>query len=145
MSGMEGPAIALLAASAASTGTGLFASRQQAKLDVASVNFEAESAKNEAAQQSFASAQGFRQALSSQLAISALRGGGGSIALQFASKSLAAMSGDAAVFERQQKTIDINKGLGISNAKSGRFGRDASAITSLLKSGIDSVNFSSGA
>jgi len=121
-----------LAITAASTAFGIKSSQQQAKIDIASTKVETAAAKNQAAQQAFEAAKGFRAALSSQLAISSLRGGGGSTARQFAAKSISNMMADATAFDQQMKFLDVASSLQISQAKAGRFSRDLSSSSSLL-------------
>ena len=132
----------MLALSAASTGLGLIGSKRQEKLDIATIRAESESAKNQAAQQALASSQGFRQALASQLAISSLRGSGGSISRQFASQSISNMLGDSRAFEQQQKSIDLGAGIQKAQAKSNKFTRNVNSIGGLLGAGVQSVNLS---
>ena len=128
----------LLAASAASTGAGLMASKQQSKLDTATLNLETSRAKEVAAEQGLASAKTFRGALSSQLALSSLQGG--SAVRQFGAESFANFLQDQGAIKSKQKFIDVSKDLGTADIKSKRFSRDVNSITSLLTSGLDAVN-----
>lgn len=131
----------LLAASAASTGAGLFASRKQSKLEQANLRLETEQAKLAGAETALASARDFRSSLASQLAISSLRSGaGGSLVRQFGSTSMANFLADQGALERKQKFIDLSSGMGSAGIKSQRFARDFSAIGSLLSSGLESIN-----
>ena len=128
----------LLAASAASTGAGLLASKQQSKLELASLNAETSRAKEVAAEQGLQSARTFRGALSSQLALSSLQGG--SAVRQFGAESFANFLQDQKAIKSKQKFLDISKDLSTAQSKSQRFSRDVNSITSLLTSGMQSVN-----
>ena len=134
----------LLGLSAINTTLGLQASKRQEKLDIATTSLETEVAKNQAAQQAYASAQGFREALASQLALSSLRGDGGSMVRQFASKSISNMVGDAQTFDQQQQFADLSGVIRKSQAKTDRFARDFSSVTSLLSSGVQAVTLGRG-
>ena len=132
----------LLLASAASTGFGLSASRQQEKLDIATLDAETQRAKLVAAEGAANQAKGFRNALSSQLALSSLRSGaGGSLVRQFGAESMSNFLQDQRAITSKQKFIDMSSDLRRSQIKSNRFSRDVSSIQSLLSGGIDAINF----
>lgn len=131
----------LLVMSAASTGAGLYASGQQRKLDTAKLNAEVQQAKLAGSEQALVAARGFRQALSSQLALASLRAGsGGSMVRQFGAESLGNFLADQRALESRQKFLDVSANLGSSQIKAQRFARDASSIGSLLSSSLDSLN-----
>jgi len=131
----------LLAASTVSTAGGLYASKQQEKLDRAINSAETERARLVGAETALTSARDFRSALSSQLAISSLRGGsGGSLVAQFGSQSVANFMSDQRTLEANQKFIGIKSDLRGAEIKSQRFARDVSSVSSLLKAGSQAVN-----
>ena len=131
----------LLVASAASTGLGLVSSRQQEKLDLATLNAETERAKLVASEQAASQAVGFRNSLASQLALSSLRAGaGGSLVRQFGAESFSNFLADQRAIGSKQRFIDASADLGRAQARSNRFSRDVSSVSSLLSTGIDAVN-----
>lgn len=130
----------LLAASVGSTGLGLANSKSQQRVEMASIGADAEAARLQTQEQAFQTSQNFRKALSSQLALSSLRGAAGSsMTRQFAAESVANMLADQRGFERKQQFINTATSLRSAQAKSARFGRDISAIGSLLTTGINAV------
>lgn len=134
---------ALLVASAASTGAGIMSSGQQKKIEMSRIQTETEAAKLQATEEAFAGAQSFRQALSSQLALSSLRSGaGGSLVRQFGATSISNMFADQGNFERRKSFIDMSANISRANAMTARFGSGLSSIGGLLSQGLQSVNLS---
>lgn len=133
----------LLVASAASTGAGLLSSRQQEKTELRALEAETERAKLEATDMAVVQAKTFRQALASQIALSSLRGAGGSLARQFGAQSMANFLQDQGILERRKQFIDTASLQKKADIKAGRFGRDISAIGGLISSGMGSLNLSS--
>jgi len=132
---------ALLLASAASTGVGLYASGKQKKLDRAINAAETEHARLAGAQTALTASQDFRTALSSQLAIASLRGGsGGSLAQTFGSKSIANFLSDQRSLESQQKFLGIRSDIKNAEIKNQRLARDVSSVGSLLSSYSGAIN-----
>lgn len=131
----------LMAASTASTGAGLYASRQQQKSEMAFLEAETERARLAATDEALRSAQGFRQALASQLALSSLRSGtGGSLVRQFGAQSLSNFLSDQDVLGRRRQFIDIASQAKGAQIKADRFARDLSGVGSLLTTGLNMVN-----
>jgi len=131
----------LLMASAATTGAGLYASKQQAKLDRSINAAETERAKLAGAETALVASRDFRTALSSQLAIASLRGGsGGSLSSTFGSKSIANFLSDQRSLESQQKFLGIRSDIRNAEIGSQRLSRDAKSVGSLLSAGLDYVN-----
>ena len=134
-------ALLLMAASTVSTVGGLYASSKQAKLDRAINNAETERAKLAGAETALVAASDFRSALSSQLAISSLRGGsGGSLAAQFGSASVANFMSDQRSLASQQKFIGIKSDITDAEIGSKRLARDTKSIGNLLSAGSDYMN-----
>lgn len=134
---------ALLVASAASTGAGIMSSGQQKKIEMSRIQTETEAAKLQATEEAFAGAQSFRQALSSQLALSSLRSGaGGSLVRQFGATSISNMFADQGNFERRKSFIDMSASISRANASTARFSSGLSSIGGLLSQGLQSVNLS---
>lgn len=132
----------LLVVSAANTGLGLLSSREQARIESQFLEAETERARLEATDVALSHAQGFRQALASQLAISSLRSGtGGSLVRQFGATSVANFLKDQEVLGRRREFIDIAAGANRSNIRANRFNRDISSIGSLVGQGIQAINF----
>lgn len=131
----------LLLASAASTGAGLYASRNQEKLDTMILKAETAQAKLAGAETALLAAKDFRSSLASQLALSSLRSGaGGSLVRQFGSESMANFLQDQGVLQNKQKYIDISSNLQQSQIRANRFSRDVSSIGSLLQGGLQAIN-----
>jgi len=142
---MDPITIALLVASAAATAGGLSASASQFRLDIATITAETEAAKLQATEQALSQAQSFTQALASQLALSAMReGAGGSLVRQFGAESVSNMLADQRSFSRQQSFIDISSQLSRAGARTARFKRNVSSLSSLFSQGLGSVNASGG-
>lgn len=134
---------ALLVASAASTGAGLMSSGQQQKVELSRIKTETEAAKLQATEEAFVGAQNFRQALSSQLALSSLRSGaGGSLVRQFGATSIANMFMDQANLKRKTQFIDMSANISRANASTARFSSGLSSIGGLLSQGLQAVNLS---
>lgn len=134
----------LLVASAAATGGSIFASKNQARNEMAMLNAETERAKLEATDLALAQTQSFRKALASQLALSSLRGGsGGSLMRQFGAESIANFLKDQGVLDRKKAFIDVAAQSQQATIKGNQFSRNASAIGSLVGGGLQSVNLSS--
>lgn len=133
----------LLVASAATTGAGLLASQQQEKTELAFLDAQTERAKLAATDQALNESKTFRRALASQLALSSLRSGaGGSLVRQFGAESVSNFLKDQDVLNRRKEFIDVAAQSERSQIKSNRFNRDISAIGNLVKSGLNTVNFS---
>ena len=133
----------LLASSTISTVGGLYFSSQQEKIDKAVNNAETERARLVGAETALTSARDFRTALSSQLAISSLRGGAsGSLAAQFGSQSVANFMADQRTLASNQKFIGIKSDLRGAEIQSQRFARDVNSVSSLIKAGSESLNMS---
>ena len=131
-----------LAASAASTGFGLAASRQQEKSDLAFLAAETEQAKLSAADTALNQAQTFRRALASQLAISSLRSGsGGSLIRQFGANSISGFLKDQDVLGRRKDFIDLASSSNRAQIRGNRFARDVNSLGSLVGESLQSINF----
>ena len=142
MTGEPVSTVALLsmASAAVTTGGGLYASSQQQKLDMAINKAETERAKLAGAETALTASRDFRSALSSQLAISSLRGGGGAMAQQFGTASIANFLSDQRSLASQQKFIGIKSDIQKSEIRSKRFERDTRAVGSLLRSASNAIN-----
>ena len=133
-------AMLMMASAAVSTGGGLYASSQQEKLDTAINRAETERAKLAGAETALNASKDFRTALSSQLAISSLRGGGGAFGQQFGTASIANFLSDQRALESQQRFIGIKSDIKQSEIKSKRIANDIGSVASLLKSGSEAYN-----
>ena len=132
----------LLAASAVSTAFGMKQAKNQERIDMAGIKADAEAAKLQTQEQAFQTSQNFRKALSSQLALSSLRGAAGSsMTRQFAAESISNMLADQRGFDRRQEFIDTASTINRAQAKSARFGRTVGGLSSLLTAGVGAINF----
>jgi len=110
------------------------ASIQAQKVEAQEIKLKTSMAKQQAASQALAASQNFRQSLSSQLATSALRSaGGGSIATQFATASMAAMFQDESNYNQQVKYLDLAQTIGLIDSKAKLRAQQIKAVSSLTQ------------
>lgn len=133
---------ALLIGQVATTAGGLYASRQQAKLDRATVDYEAAQAELAAADAAYQNTRSYRRALSQQIAMEGYRGGpGGSALVQFTTDTFANYAQDQAALARKQAQIPIARNIALANASSNRLMRDLGLVGGLFGSMFQGVNF----
>ena len=135
------PATATFLMMAASMAAGKVSSMNQSKVDNALIKAETSRAKLIGSETALNATQTFRGALSSQLALSSLRGGaGGSMVRQFGASSMANFLQDQGALESRNKFLDVAEQLKTAGAKSSLFSKDVSNMSSLLMKGADSIN-----
>lgn len=136
------PATATLTAlTVANTAGSLYSSRQQSKLDKATIELETEQNKLAAEELALSSTRNFRQMIASQLAMVGMRGAGGSSMFrQFTTESYANYLADQASIERQGKYGLISGGLQSASASLSRLSRDIGTLGSAGKDYLEGVN-----
>lgn len=102
---------ASLGSAAGSLVTSLFNVDTQNEIDTATLKLNQEQAHAKAAAQSAIHAQKFRQALASQMALSTMRGGSGSVATQFGAQSYRNFIEDQQAIERGVDIADVQASL----------------------------------
>ncbi len=135
------PTTALTALTVANTAAGLYTSKQQSKLDRATIELETE--QNKLAAQEFAlqSTRSFRQMIATQLAMVGMRGAGGSsIYRQFTTDSYANYLADQASIERQGRYGMLSGSLQSANIGLSRAARDINTLSTGTKDYLESVN-----
>lgn len=115
------------------------ASGTQHKIDVAAIKLNQAQYHAKAASAAATHADNFRQALASQVALSSMRGGSGSLGIQFGNQAYRTFAEDQKAIEAGVKVADVQSKIGEADA-TGR--RDSSRITagSRVISALDSVN-----
>jgi len=130
-------------ATLATTGASLLMSREQAKLDRATIEANRQEAKLAASEKALQNARGFRKALASQLALANFRGGpGSSIAAQFGGESMASFLADQQAIERGQKQIDTSATIQRAGATLGRTARDLATLSNFGSAALSFTNLS---
>ena len=134
---------------AAFTGVGsaaigsLFASREQEKLDFATIEANREQAKLASAEKALSNAQNFRRSISSQLALANFRGGpGSSIASQFAGQAVSGFAQDQNLIARGARQIDTSSQIQRAGSALGRSSRDIGIGTNFASSLFSFANLS---
>ncbi len=145
MDGGLGVALLLTgAAQGVATVGGLYASKQQAKLDRATIDYEASQAELAAADAAYQNTVGYRRALSQQIAMEGYRGGpGGSALRQFTMDTFANYAQDQAALARKAAQVPIARSIAVANASSNRLMRDLGLVGNLIGTAFNSYNFSS--
>ena len=124
-------------------GQQLGVSREQSKLDRATIEYNRQQAKLAAAEKSLSNARGFRKALANQMALANFRGGpGSSIATQFGSESMASFLEDQRAIQRGAQAIDTSATLQRAEAGMGRKARDVGALGRFGSSVLGATNLS---
>lgn len=127
-----------------STVGGLYASKQQAKLDRAQVNYETSQAELAAADAAFENTRSYRRALGAQINLAAQRGAPGSSTLmQFTTDTFANFTRDQAALSRKTNQISIAGKIAGANASSNRMARDMGLLGNYFGSVFSGINFNS--
>ncbi|HAT1796306.1 TPA: hypothetical protein JBL19_06250 [Legionella pneumophila] len=87
----------------------------QKKIDVAALKLNQAQAHAKASEAAAIHAQNFRQALASQIAISTMRGGSGSLATQFGNQAYRTFVEDQKAIEKGIKVADVQSQLGLAD------------------------------
>ena len=117
------------------------ASGTQHKIDTAAIKLNQAQYHAKAAEAAATHAANFRQALASQVAISSMRGGSGSLAVQFGNQAYQTFAQDQKAIEAGVKVADVQSQLSEADATARR---DATRIAagSRVLSALDSINLS---
>lgn len=115
------------------------ASNTQHKLDTATIKLNQAAFHAKAADAAATHASNFRQALASQVALSGMRGGSGSLGIQFSNQAYQTFAQDQAAIEAGVKVADVQSQIGLADASARR---DATQMTagSRVLSALDSIN-----
>jgi hypothetical protein len=123
---------------------GLYASRQQSKVDRASLDYEMAQAELAAADASYQNTRSYRRLLENQIAAGSIRGGpGGSALVQFTSETFANYAMDQKAIARKAAQIPIAGQIARANLQSDRMMRDLGLVGNLFSSAFSGVNFNS--
>ena len=135
---------ALLLTSAATTAGGLYASKNQAKVNKAQVKYETATAELAAADAAYENTRSYRRALGAQIAMGATRGAPGSSTLaQLTMDTFADYARDQAAISRRGAQAGIAGGIARANARGERMSRDIGLIGNFFGGAFNSVNFNS--
>lgn len=140
-----GPAGTLAGASIGGSLGGVYdsysSSGTQHKLDTAAIKLNQAQYHAKASAQAATHAENFRQALASQVVLSSMRGGSGSLGIQFGNQAYRTFVEDQQAIEAGIKVADVQSQIGLADA-TGR--RDAARTASIGRviSSLDSINLS---
>lgn len=127
-----------------STAGGLYASKQQAKLDRARVKYETSQAELAAADAAYENTRSYRRALGAQINTASTRGApGSSILYQFTTDTFANYARDQAAISRKEGQISIAGKIAGANARSERMSRDLGLLGNYFGSVFSGINFNS--
>lgn len=115
--------------------------RTQHMVDKATIRLNQAQFHAKAADAAATHAANFRQALASQVAISSMRGGGGSLGIQFAGQSYQNFVQDQKAIESGVKVADVQAQLNQANATAKRDAAITAAGSKVI-SALDSINLS---
>ena len=115
--------LATSALSGLATGGGLYASRQQSKLEKAQYEYEGEAARLAAAESAYESTRQFRQAIGSTVALAGARGGSQALT-QFTTESFSNYLADQASIMKRGENATFAQKIKILESKSNRRSRD---------------------
>ena len=115
------------------------ASRAQHKLDTATIKLNQAAFHAKAADAAATHAANFRQALASQVALSGMRGGSGSLGVQFANQAYQTFAQDQAAIEAGVKVADVQSQIGLADTTARREASQIAAGSRVL-SALDSIN-----
>ena len=139
-----GPGGALAGAAIGSSAGGLYDTmgnlKTQKKLDVAALKLNQAQFHAKAAAQGAVHASNFRQALASQIALSTMRGGSGSLATQFGNQAYRTFVEDQKAIEMGVKVGDVQTDLGKADIDARTQAAQTRAIGSAAISAFDGLN-----
>lgn len=119
--------------------TSLSTSDTQHHVDTAALQLNLEQHRTQAAEKSAIHAQNFRRALASQIAISSMRGGSGSITRQFASQAYSTFLDDQRAIELGLSVTEAQGGLSQADINARRDARNTTAFGKVI-SAFDGIN-----
>lgn len=112
----------------------------QRKLDTAALKLNQAQFQMRAADQAATHAANFRQSLASQVAISTMRGGSGSLATQFGNQAYRTFIEDQRAIELGAKVVDSQGKLGQADITARSNAQTTAAVTKTATSAFDSIN-----
>lgn len=125
-------------------GVGLFQSRSDSKtqfqLDQEVIKLNREQARLKATETSAIHASNFRQALASQIASAALRGGSGSLVAQFGSEAFKNFNQDQRAIETGLKISEAQNTIEGASATARRSARDTQSFANFANSSLSGIN-----
>jgi hypothetical protein len=137
-------AIAFAAASTAVAGASYLSQRSAAKnqftLDESAIELERERARLQAAEGAAIHASGFRKALASQVALSSLRGGAGSVTRQFTSESYGNFMKDQEAIKRGVRLSDIKALNELAGARGAKSAANIRGLTQFAGTALNSFS-----
>jgi hypothetical protein len=138
------PGVGTLAGAAIGGGIGgvydsYSASGTQNKLDRATIQLNQAQFHAKAATQSAVHAENFRQALATQVSLSTMRGGSGSLATQFGSQAYRTFVEDQKAIEAGVKVADVQAELGLADATGRKESTRLAAVGRAISS-FDGIN-----
>lgn len=117
------------------------AAKTQHKLDTATIKLNQELYHAKASEAAATHASNFRQALASQVALSGMRGGSGSLGVQFSNQAYQTFAQDQKAIEAGVKLADVQSQISRADSTARR---DSSILTAGTRalSALDSINLS---
>ncbi len=114
--------------------------KAQKKIDTAALKLNQAQYHAKAAEQGAIHASNFRQALASQVALSTMRGGSGSLATQFGNQAYRTFVEDQQAIEAGVKTADVQTSLGLADITAKNQAANTVAVGRAAVSAFDGVN-----
>lgn len=115
-------------------------SKTQYQLDTEVLKLNKEQARLKAAETSAIHASNFRQALASQIASAALRGGSGSLVTQFGSEAFKNFNQDQRAIETGLKISEAQNAIESAGATARRSARDTQSLSNFVTSSLSGIN-----
>jgi len=136
----------LVGASIGGSAGGLYDSlsntNSQKKLDTAAIKLNLAQAHAKAAETAATHAGTFRQALATQVGITTMRGGSGSLATQFGSQAYQTFLQDQKAIETGVKVADIQSQIGLADLTARTEAQQIAAVGKAATSAFDGINLS---
>lgn len=159
MAGMAGQAVGMAVGAAVGSiipGVGTFAgasiggsiggmsdtwstSGTQSKLEAAAIKLNQAQYHAKASAEAAIHAENFRQALASQVAISSMRGGSGSLGIQFGNQAYRTFVEDQQAIEAGVKVADVQSQIGLADSTARRDAARTASVSQLISS-FNSIN-----
>ena len=114
--------------------------KAQKKIDTAALKLNQAQYHAKAAEQGAIHASNFRQALASQVALSTMRGGSGSLATQFGNQAYRTFVEDQQAIEAGVKTADVQTSLGLADITAKNQAANTVEVGRAAVSAFDGVN-----
>ena len=118
------------------------AGSSQDMMDRAALKLNLEQARLNAAEKSSAVARNFRKSLASQVAIASMRGGAGSLALQFGNESIQNYLQDKSAIEAGLQIAETKSDFALADLKAKKNVRNIKTFSNFAESTFNAFNFS---